>query len=93
MFFVRHFQCETRALCAHRYFARRAVGDFPDPKQKQSTVDFDRTLFLFEEAEDEVRTRDPQLGKLMLCQLSYFRTTQILTSLRASGKPDQLSRS
>ena len=24
-------------------------------------------------AEDEARTRDPQLGKLMLCQLSYFR--------------------
>jgi hypothetical protein len=24
-------------------------------------------------AEDGVRTRDPQLGKLMLCQLSYFR--------------------
>ena len=24
-------------------------------------------------AEDEVRTRDPQLGKLMLYQLSYFR--------------------
>ena len=24
-------------------------------------------------AEDEVRTRDPQLGRLMLYQLSYFR--------------------
>ena len=24
-------------------------------------------------AEDGIRTRDPQLGKLMLCQLSYFR--------------------
>ena len=24
-------------------------------------------------AEDEIRTRDPQLGKLMLYQLSYFR--------------------
>src|SRR5687767_3729488 len=27
-------------------------------------------------AEDEVRTRDPQLGKLMLCQLSYFRNSE-----------------
>ena len=26
-------------------------------------------------AENETRTRDPQLGKLMLYQLSYFRTT------------------
>jgi hypothetical protein len=27
----------------------------------------------FERAENETRTRDPQLGKLMLYQLSYFR--------------------
>ena len=26
-------------------------------------------------AENEVRTRDPQLGRLMLYQLSYFRDT------------------
>ena len=25
-------------------------------------------------AEDEVRTRDPQLGRLMLYRLSYFRS-------------------
>ena len=32
--------------------------------------------FIFDDffrAENEVRTRDPQLGKLMLYQLSYFR--------------------
>ena len=28
---------------------------------------------LFAGAENEVRTRDPQLGRLMLYQLSYFR--------------------
>ena len=27
-------------------------------------------------AEDEVRTRDPQLGRLMLYQLSYFRNAK-----------------
>jgi hypothetical protein len=27
-------------------------------------------------AENGIRTRDPQLGKLMLCQLSYFRTVR-----------------
>ncbi len=27
-------------------------------------------------AENEVRTRDPQLGRLMLYQLSYFRDTK-----------------
>ena len=29
--------------------------------------------WLLNGAEDEVRTRDPQLGRLMLYQLSYFR--------------------
>ena len=32
----------------------------------------------FFEADDEARTRDPQLGKLMLYQLSYVRATRIL---------------
>ncbi len=27
----------------------------------------------FQRAEDEIRTRDPHLGKVMLYQLSYFR--------------------
>lgn len=27
----------------------------------------------FKRAENAIRTRDPQLGKLMLYQLSYFR--------------------
>ena len=30
-------------------------------------------------AENEVRTRDPQLGRLMLYQLSYFRSAAIAT--------------
>ena len=34
-------------------------------------------------AENEVRTRDPQLGRLMLYQLSYFR--KFLRNLRVSG--------
>ena len=29
--------------------------------------------FLFVRAEDGTQTRDPQLGRLMLYQLSYFR--------------------
>ncbi len=36
----------------------------------RSTPELHRLLF---GAEDEVRTRDPQLGRLMLYQLSYFR--------------------
>ncbi len=32
-------------------------------------------------AEDGIRTRDPQLGKLMLYQLSYFRIENVLTML------------
>ena len=30
-------------------------------------------LFVIERAENETRTRDPNLGKVMLYQLSYFR--------------------
>jgi hypothetical protein len=33
------------------------------------------------EADDGVRTRDPQLGKLMLYQLSYVRVSRILPGL------------
>jgi len=31
--------------------------------------------FWVKKAEDGIRTRDPQLGKLMLYQLSYFRNS------------------
>ena len=32
-------------------------------------------------AEDEVRTRDPQLGRLMLYRLSYFRKKKMFPCL------------
>ena len=38
----------------------------------------------FLRADDGVRTRDPQLGKLMLYQLSYVRATLILASAPTS---------
>ena len=31
-------------------------------------------------AKDEIRTRDPDLGKVVLYQLSYFRMILVLTS-------------
>ena len=39
--------------------------------RKCSTAELHWHLFLG--AEDEAQTRDPQLGRLMLYQLSYFR--------------------
>ena len=36
-------------------------------------------------AKDEIRTRDPDLGKVVLYQLSYFR---IIEHLRCSGRVD-----
>ena len=33
-------------------------------------------------AENEIRTRDPQLGKLMLYQLSYFRINELRLGFR-----------
>ena len=37
-------------------------------------------------AEDEAQTRDPQLGRLMLYQLSYFRKNLCYWFCSASGK-------
>ena len=42
--------------------------------RKCSTAELHWQLFRFR-AEDEAQTRDPQLGRLMLYQLSYFRRT------------------
>ena len=39
----------------------------------RSTPELHRLFNFFFRAENEVRTRDPQLGRLMLYQLSYFR--------------------
>ena len=47
-----------------------------------STTELHRLLHLCNRAEDETRTRDPQLGRLMLYQLSYFR---IFTHLSSGG--------
>ena len=41
-------------------------------KRKNQVVSFDNYL-IFSGAEDGAQTRDPQLGRLMLYQLSYFR--------------------
>ena len=43
--------------------------------------------WLFKRAEDEVRTRDPQLGRLMLYQLSYFRNNKKNKVGRAGFEP------
>ena len=40
-------------------------------------------------AEDEVRTRDPQLGRLMLYRLSYFRNFLLQGDSLSKEKPDQ----
>ena len=40
----------------------------------RSTPELHRLLNFIFRAENEVRTRDPQLGRLMLYQLSYFRS-------------------
>ena len=37
-------------------------------------------MFLFKRAANETRTRDPDLGKVVLYQLSYCRTQKKLTS-------------
>ena len=43
-------------------------------------------------AENEVRTRDPQLGRLMLYQLSYFRINSYLWEVVDSNHRTQRER-
>jgi hypothetical protein len=57
---------EPRLECAKA--RKRAPRDLCAPGRKQNPA----TAGLFE-ADDGARTRDPQLGKLMLYQLSYVR--------------------
>ena len=39
-------------------------------------------LLLFQRAKDGIRTRDPDLGKVVLYQLSYFRLSSNTVHLR-----------
>ena len=45
------------------------------PPSKQNKTDnlLDTLSYFYKRAENETRTRDPNLGKVMLYQLSYFR--------------------
>ena len=45
------------------------------PKDFKSFVSTDSTIRASFRAENETRTRDPNLGKVMLYQLSYFRVS------------------
>ena len=53
--------------------------------RKRSTTELHWPIFQKNRAEDEVRTRDPQLGRLMLYQLSYFRKA-LATAHKKSGQ-------
>ena len=47
----------------------------------RSTPELHRLFYFLFRAENEVRTRDPQLGRLMLYQLSYFRLKKNLLAM------------
>ena len=47
----------------------------------RSTPELHRLFNFIFRAENEVRTRDPQLGRLMLYQLSYFRLKKNLLAM------------
>ena len=55
----------------------RLNSDYFAPKRHEKSPECNLNLLLFRTlkfgAENGIRTRDPQLGKLMLYQLSYFR--------------------
>ena len=64
LLFVKEMRLElTRHNCHHPLKVARLP--IPPPGQKVSNIS--------KRAENETRTRDPNLGKVMLYQLSYFR--------------------
>ena len=56
--------CSKRDSNSHGHFC---------PKDFKSFVSTDSTIRATLRAENETRTRDPNLGKVVLYQLSYFR--------------------
>ena len=47
-----------------------------------SCLPFHHSSILSKRAENETRTRDPNLGKVMLYQLSYFRKTTLIQNVK-----------
>ena len=54
-------------------------------RDEPSPLELDKAERAFVRADDGVRTRDPQLGKLMLYQLSYVRAAPRLAAERGAG--------
>ena len=65
----------ARALLAAGFYGSLLQVSFSN-KKKQSFL----TAFICLRAENETRTRDPNLGKVMLYQLSYFRDCECKSS-------------
>ena len=61
-------------LCLQSKTLPQVPGE-PILHKNKKVSDFSETWFW---AENETRTRDPNLGKVVLYQLSYFRNTNIL---------------
>ncbi len=65
----------ARTLLAAGFYGSLLQVSFSN-KKKQSFL----TAFICLRAENETRTRDPNLGKVMLYQLSYFRDCECKSS-------------
>jgi hypothetical protein len=67
----------VRSFSGRRTCQPRANGELSACRQRRSSLKSPR-FQRFQRADDRVRTGDPQLGKLMLYQLSYVRAQVIL---------------
>ena len=66
----------TRLLARRRSYSKRDLNPHSRNGQRilsPSCLPFHHSSILSKRAENETRTRDPNLGKVMLYQLSYFR--------------------
>ena len=81
------FLCSKRDSNPHRRFCPRdfkslvsTIPPFELLRNGKSRAKL-RFALLFWRAENETRTRDPNLGKVVLYQLSYFRVMEIFLSV------------
>ena len=71
-------------LLARRSYSKRDLNPHSRNGQRilsPSCLPFHHSSILSKRAENETRTRDPNLGKVMLYQLSYFRNVVPRTGL------------
>ena len=83
----RHSWYSKRDLNPHSRNGQGILSPSCLPIPPFEQLNSDELVFSHERAENETRTRDPNLGKVVLYQLSYFRLSVGITAAKISSFP------